>query len=175
MRQRRKILLILLAGFVLLILGVNVYIQQYKEEITNYVVAQINQQIDAEIELDENNASIDMYSHFPHINLTLPSFIITSNVSELMNVDLVSSDLSLIDLLQSKKTLRKVGIEEGVIYLEKDKQGKLNYKIGSSSNSSIDYLSIPSIQLINVQIVYKDFNSSNINLILFQFSKISIL
>lgn len=163
MRQRRKILLILLAGFVLLILGVNVYIQQYKEEITNYVVAQINQQIDAEIELDENNASIDMYSHFPHINLTLPSFIITSNGSELMNVDLVSIDLSLIDLLQSKKTVRKIGIEEGVIYLEKDKQGKLNYKIGSSSNSSIDYLSIPSIQVINVQIVYKDFTYSNIN------------
>jgi hypothetical protein len=133
--------LALLALFVLSLLAVSIYFvgNIYKEELKNYVIEEINREINVKIQVGSVN--ISALRKFPYISVVLADATAWSasgiekeqfsgiNTDTLFYASRIYLQFNLFDIIQKNYRLRKVHAEDGNVNLLADRFGRVNYRL----------------------------------------------
>lgn len=119
-------LLVLLAAIV-----VFVWIRLYGDQITQYMVQEVNQYLDTPAEVEE--VGVDFFYTFPRLSVTFDN--IRMNGSEpyseelLMDVQRASFSFNLLDIWRSEYRINRLNIYKGEVILKEGPDGAINYDI----------------------------------------------
>jgi len=175
MKLKLKTILEYLGAFLVIILllltitGV-VVVKFYGDELEEYAMEQINQQLDTQAQVE--NISVKVFHKFPHTSLVLENVVLWSshncNIREfentradtLLRAKSVSLSFNLIAMVRKNFDIRQIDIRDGFVHLFTDSKGEGNYKMlkeqdrkqGSLGPIDISQLKISGfdIQMVNL-------------------------
>lgn len=136
----------------------------FEDQISNRLVKEINKQLKTELKVGEFNLSL--LSGFPKASANLHNVELDDALKgTLLEAQNLSFRFGLFSLFSSNIKIHSVVIEDGSIYIKKDKRGRLNYDIvkGGSEKQTVSNeetsefaLSIDEAQLNRVEVIYVD-------------------
>lgn len=164
----RKLLRWVFAGMVILlvpILGITIYVLVNKDDIQQYVVDELNKNINARA--DVKRIETGLLHHFPYVSAIFREVVVIPYHQEgfpagdtLLNVDRVSLDFNLWSVLTKKRfQIRSFDIENGNILLLRGPDGKTNWNIwrkGDGRQGRDSLVTIRSLAVSGVKIRYRD-------------------
>jgi hypothetical protein len=118
----------------------------YKDEIRNYVISEINREI--EVKVNVRSAEISVWRKFPFVSVVLTDVTALSGKDfDCLQFPLISSDtlftasriylqFSIIDILNKDYRLRRVHADKGMLNILVDKHGDVNYRIFKKQNKN---------------------------------------
>jgi len=123
--------LFVLVSMLLLIVIASVF----EEQISEKIVAEVNKQLKTELRVGEFNLSL--ISGFPDASANLHDVELDDALSGvLLDAQNLSFRFGLFSLFGSNLKVHSIVIEDGSLYIKKDKRGRTNYDIIKSSTSS---------------------------------------
>jgi hypothetical protein len=146
LKQTYKTLKIILLIITLLILSGVVVGRIYRDEIRNYVISEINRQI--EVKVNVRSAEFSVFRKFPFVSIVLDDAVALSSkdfdrtqfpgtsTDTLFNASRIYLQFNLIDILNKSYRLRKVHAVNGKFTILVDKEGKGNYSIFKEKSSN---------------------------------------
>jgi len=152
--------LFVLVTMILLIVIASVF----EEQISERLVTEVNKQLKTELRVGEFNLSL--ISGFPDASANLHDVELDDALSGmLLEAQNLSFRFGLLSLFGSNIKVHSIVIEDGSLYIKKDKKGRTNYDIikSSPSNSTDDEadenelgLSLDEARLNRVEVIYVD-------------------
>jgi uncharacterized protein involved in outer membrane biogenesis len=149
MKKRLRILLEYLSATVLIILlllaitGV-VVVKFYGDDLTSFVMEQINNRLDSKVDVEEINVRV--FQRFPNTSIRLENVTIWSahnfttrgfegpGADTLLSASHVNVTFNLLGLIRKKYQIRQLEINEGILHLYTDRNGEVNYRIFSAND-----------------------------------------
>lgn len=155
-----KYILYFFAVLFLLVISIIGYLLLNKQEIKNYALSQLNEQLDAKISI--NNIEIALFKQFPKVSLDMHLVRITDPTQPkqfLMQAEHVYVGFNIYDILRKQYKIKLIAIDSGQINLYTDLAGKSNYNIlkPSSNTQQTDQaflFSLNEVKLNQVNVVY---------------------
>jgi hypothetical protein len=134
----------------------------YAEEAKQFVLAEINQQILAEVQVKEMDFSL--LKKFPFATIEFKSIIVKEALEKadrdtLLQAGSVLLHFNLIDILKGRYNLKKIQVKDAIAKPHIDEKGRENYKLWNSEASDENLtlaLSIDEVSLTNVSIQFLD-------------------
>jgi hypothetical protein len=164
MNKYLKKFLVWLGLFVLVIMFLLIMIASvFEDQISERLVTEVNKQLKTEFRVGEFNLSL--ISGFPDASANLHDVELGDALSgTLLEAQNLSFRFGLFSLFGSNIKVHSIVIEDGSLYLKKDKRGRTNYDIiKSSSSGSADNvaerevaLSLDEARLNRVEVIYVD-------------------
>ncbi len=171
MRFVKRLIRYLLILFLVLSAGIVAFVYFNKNEIIASGVAEINQYLDAEVQVDQLDVSV--IENWPQIVVSLSNVHIKSPSPfqhDLLEADEIHIGFNFLSILDGSYDIKSINIDKAVINLEKSISGKLNYDIFKDStssggqgkidlrkitlsNSKLNYFNIGSKQEVALQII----------------------
>ena len=151
--------------FVLVIMFLLIVIASvFEDQISERLVTEVNKQLKTELRVGEFNLSL--ISGFPDASANLHDVELDDALNGmLLEAQNLSFQFGLFSLFGSNIKVHSIVIEDGSLYIKKDKKGRTNYDIiKSSSNSSLTEdgaknevaLSLDEARLNRVEVIYVD-------------------
>lgn len=141
----------------------------YEDEISKYIVSEINKNLRAEVKVDKINFTV--FKKFPDASVEFVNVVVKSakgfNKNEfygyrpdtLVSAKNVFLQFNLIDIFKKKYKIKKIHVIKGNISLFTDRKGKDNYhfwKSGAASDTSSFQLKLKKITFSEVKFIYVD-------------------
>ncbi len=164
----KKILLIFLGIFFLLVAASVALPFLFKDKIAARIDQEIAQSVDAQVILDLDKVSLSIFRRFPNVSATIEDFGIVGNApfqnDTLLSIRELAVDFNLKSILfDDYPTLTGVHLDGGSVYVKVLQDGTANYDIALDSDAaaadtsqSAMKIGIDQIELNNVNLVYDD-------------------
>lgn len=148
---------------ILLVLGVALYLYANQQEIKNYALTQLNEQLTAEVVVE--TMKLDLFEQFPQVSLDLEKVIIedpTNSNKKLLETEHVYVGFNLFDIIRKSYNIKQLTIENGIVSLAIAANGKTNFSILKPTNSKESgtfLVNLKEVQLNNVEVIYTNLQS----------------
>jgi len=141
-----KIILIIFVSIVLFSITAYIVADKYENEIEEYAISQLNEQLQVKINIEDINLSV--FKRFPYISVVFSNMVAWSNpdfnhiefnnVSNdtLFSASSVYLQFSLFDLIRGNYKMKKIYAAQGKLNLLSDTAGKTNFRLFSNTKSS---------------------------------------
>ena len=135
----------------------------FENQISDKLVSEINKQLKTELRVGEFNLSL--LSGFPDASATLHQVQLDDAMNgTLLDAENLSFQFGLFSLFGSSIKVHSIIIEDGSLYIKKDKRGKVNYEVLKSSGESTEEedesngfgLSLDEAKLNRMEVIYLD-------------------
>ena len=122
-----------------------VFSSLYEEKVKAYIVEQINNSVATEI--DVKNIELSIFKQFPYASLafqkvTAKEATKANKKGTLFSAQSVYLQFNIIDILNENYSIKTVAIEDGIVNVRIDKNGKDNYHFWKDAGASDNQLSI---------------------------------
>lgn len=138
--KKVKIIAIIIGVFLLIltIIGV-VFSTIYEDKVKNYILEEINNNVDTKIDVAEINFSV--FKKFPYASLEFEKITaeeVTSNKKKgtLFSAQSIFLQFNIFDILNDDYTIKKIQVEEGVVNININKFGHDNYHFWKKQEAS---------------------------------------
>lgn len=147
----KRVLFIVLLLFVILAIAALVFTSFYGNEIKQYVLNYLNQQLETPIQV--GHIEISFIKDFPDISVVFNDVVILSsktyrkkdfkiNTDTLLKAKEVSMNFNIIEILKKQYELKGIGLNDASVLFCIDKKGQNNFKIFKSSNDTIEAINV---------------------------------
>ncbi|MEO1436730.1 MAG: AsmA family protein, partial [Bacteroidota bacterium] len=138
----------------------------FKEELVGLAKTQINQQIDAEVDFDED-IKLSLFKHFPDLSLQINDISVTGNDAfdgyQLAQLGSASFDLDIMSVIKKDLPIRinSIRLQDAEVKVLVLEDGTANYDIATASadtsSASADFnIALEAYELSNVNMLYQD-------------------
>src|SRR5665647_3624957 len=146
MKRFLKVVLWILIIFIVLSIGLIIFVQTNNKTVVNELKKQLNKYLLTEVQI--NNMHISSLRNFPNITLILDKVVVKEvpkesglNLAELDKVYLV---MNLIDFIRKDYIIQKVICSKGIVNIRRYQNGTYNYDIWKttakdSTTSNVDF------------------------------------
>jgi len=117
----------------------------YGTEITNYVISELNKKLVGKVAIEEVSFSLlrkfpDASIIFKGVTASAPDDFqaISANEKNLLAADIVFLQLNIMDLIDGVYNINEIHIEDAILNIASDKNGKFNYNIFKTDNNTSD-------------------------------------
>ncbi|MDP1747647.1 MAG: AsmA family protein, partial [Bacteroidota bacterium] len=136
----------------------------YQDEVKEYVIEELNKHLNTQLIIDGKDIDFTVLKSFPYASLDFKNVkalevIENKKKDTLFKAGKISLQFNLVDIIRKKYHVKKIKIDDVVVKIRIDKNGKDNYHFWkSSSDTSVTAFSfdLQKIVLTNVQLYYKD-------------------
>jgi len=144
MRKVRNILFTLLSVFIFVMLAGILLARIFEQEVTSYVIKEINKNLATEIKVSE--VSLSLLKKFPDASVIFNEVLVKSAKTDadpfmpdtLLSAEQVLLNFNIIDLIRSDYSLNDLQMSNGSINIFIGRDGKENYQFWSGNNSASD-------------------------------------
>lgn len=127
-RFLRKTLWGLGLAFLLLAAASVVIAAFFEEEIGERILAELNQQIETELKVE--NFELSLLAGFPNVSARLNDVILKDKgKGNLLEANEIAFKIGFFSLFSSNINVKSVKISDGALYIKRDRKGRVNYKI----------------------------------------------
>ena len=149
----------------------------YHDEVKEYVVAELNKQLNTQIIIDGKDIDFTVLKSFPYASVDFKNIkaleaIESKNKDTLFKAGKVSFQFNILDIINKKYHVKKIKIEDVDLKIRIDKNGKDNYhfwKAVSDTGSSAFSFALEKIVLNKIRLSYKDYKArKNIDVLIKQ-------
>ncbi|MES2395151.1 MAG: AsmA-like C-terminal region-containing protein, partial [Bacteroidota bacterium] len=163
-----RIIIFLFIFFVAVVGGGSVAGYYYQDEVKEYVIEELNKHLNTQLIIDGKDIDFTVLKSFPYASLDFKNVkalevIENKKKDTLFKAGKISLQFNLVDIIRKKYHVKKIKIDDVVLKIRIDKNGKDNYHFWkSSSDTSVTAFSfaLEKIVLTNVQLYYKDQKAS---------------
>lgn len=163
----RKIIIIILAVFTALLVGLVAVPFIFKDKIIAIVDQKIASAVNAQVYYDYNNISFSVFKRFPHISATLKDFGVIGNPpfqnDTLIHVNNLQVDFNLKSILfGDNPSLTGLHLDGGSMYVKVFEDGRANYDIINPEEDQVEteesdfQIGVDLIEVNNFNFVYDD-------------------
>lgn len=163
----RKIIIIILAVFTVLLVGLVAVPFIFKDKIIAIVDQKIASAVNAQVYYDYNNVSFSVFKRFPHISATLKDFGVIGNPpfqnDTLIHVNNFQVDFNLKSILfGDNPSLTGLHLDGGSMYVKVFEDGRANYDIINPEEDQVEteesdfQIGVDLIEVNNFNFVYDD-------------------
>ena len=158
-----KIASITLGGFLALILialvAIQVYVNTHKTTLVKMVNEKLNDAMAGDVTVKD--IDVNVWRYFPNVSIRIQNIDIKDSVykKSLLKIRYISTKLNAFKLISSEVDIHNLYLEDGVIYLFKDKNGFSNnyiFKKNKTKQPGAHPAIIDEIELKNIQFVTQD-------------------
>lgn len=176
MNRTKRVLLIIILSLTGLFLTASLLAYIYRDKVRNIVVAAINKNLTAKIEVGE--ISFSFIRNFPYATVDFNTIKVNepkefSANGTVMNAGKLSLLFNIAGIFSDQYRLKKIILTDASLNLQIDKNGIANYEIWNSKNDSTQKsafkLELQNVELENVNVLY--YNVSKMQDISFQIIK----
>ena len=159
-----RIIIFLFILFVTLAGGGAVVAFYYQDEVKEYVVGELNKQLNTQLIIDGKDIDFTVLKSFPYASLDFEN-VKALEVTQYKRKDTlfkarkISFQFNLVDVLRKKYHAKKIKVDDVVLNIQIDRKGNDNYHFWkSSTDTSVTAFSfaLEKIVLTNVQLYYKN-------------------
>ncbi|MBJ7429605.1 MAG: hypothetical protein JHD28_11730, partial [Bacteroidia bacterium] len=128
---------ILLASILLLLFAAAVfvgYLLNNKRILTNFVIEQINQNLNAELKVKSSDVTI--FQHFPNVSLDLVGVSLQTKTDNILTANHLYFGFNIKDILNKNYHIQIITLDSATINLKIDENGKSNLDIVKGSNET---------------------------------------
>ena len=160
-RRILKISLIVLGVYLLLMVGLSIYIFSSKERLVNFLTSKMKESILGEMKI--GNADVTVWRSFPNIGIQLNNLTISDSVyhRQFLNAKQITAKIGLFDLLGAKTNINSVEVDNAVIHVFTDAKGYSNSYVLKPQNKSTKKdkkpVVINNLELVNVTAISENF------------------
>ncbi len=134
----------------------------YQDEVKEFVITELNKQLNSEIIVDGNNIDFTVIKNFPYASVDFKKVkALDANKSKakdtLFSASLISLQFNLLDIFRKNYKIKKLVLENITLNLRIDKNGNDNYHFWKSSGdtTSIQFqFALEKIHLKSTRIIY---------------------
>jgi hypothetical protein len=154
-----RFVLILVAA---LITALSIYSYTSADEIKNYLLKEINQQL--LVQADVKEVEISLFQNFPNLSLILSQVHMHQGSKSIIKAEELRVKFSLFDLLDQKFELHSLAIKGGQLELIEDENGRFFPKIWNSDSEADEQqkisfeLKLRKVSLSNIKLHYAEKN-----------------
>lgn len=139
MRILKRIAIILSILVTLVIVSGFVFAKLYEDDVKQYILAEINNRLNTEIDVKEINFSV--LQKFPNASLefntvTAEEVIESPKKGTLFSAKSIYLQFNILDIINENYIVKKIHVDNGLINVRIDKEGKINYKFWKEKNDS---------------------------------------
>ena len=145
--KKLKIITIVLGAIltIFIIIGI-IFSTVYEDKVKIFILERINSSINTKI--DVKNIEFSVFKKFPYATLEFQEVTaeeVTKNTKKgtLFSAQSIYLQFNIIDVLNENYTIKKIQVENGMVNVKIDKQGKDNYHFIKKSGCSICFMKIP--------------------------------
>ena len=136
----------------------------YEDEVKQYVISELNKQLNTQVILDTKDIDFSIFRNFPYAsidfkNLKALDAVVDNKKDTLFKAGKISFQFNLPDIFRKNYHIKKIEIENVVVDIRIDKEGKDNYHFWKSSTdttSSNFEFALEKINMSNVQFLYRN-------------------
>jgi hypothetical protein len=148
LKKTSKIILYLILVFAILISGGILAGYIYRDEIKNYIISEINNEIDVKVNL--SSAELSVFRKFPYVSVLLNEVVALTgkgfsryefsgiNADTLFTASRIYLQFNILDILHEDYRLRRVHAVNGTFNILVDKRGRVNYRIFKETAGGFD-------------------------------------
>jgi hypothetical protein len=171
MKRKLRILLEYLSAFVLIVLlllaiASVVVVKFYGDDLKQYVMTLINENLDSSIDVKE--IDVKVFQKFPNASLRLEGVTIWSSHNfdaynfpgpgpdTLLAANTVNVSFNLLGLIRKKYNIRQLEIKDGILHLYTDRQGEVNFKLSSGDGKkrkSDQLINLSQLKIVNFHFI----------------------
>lgn len=160
MNKFKKVLIIAAATLATLFLAVSFVAWLYKDKVKALVVAGINENLKAEIEVGA--ISFSFFSHFPYASVDFENVRAKEpkgfeTTGTIMNAQHLSLLFSITDIFRENYRLKKIVLTDASLNLQVAENGETNYEIWKSDSTATGkqfHLELQDVEFKNVDVLY---------------------
>ncbi len=153
----------------------------YHDKVKEYVVGELNKQLNTEIIIDGKDIDFTILKSFPYAsvdfkNVKALEVIESKNKDTLFKAGKISFQFNIVDILKKKYHVKKIKIEDVDLKIHIDKSGRDNYhfwKPSADTGSAAFSFALEKIVLNKIHFSYKDYKTSKYLDVLIKQSTIS--
>lgn len=157
-----RLLTFLFSLFLLLAIAAFIVGKYYQDEVKEYVIAQLNKQLNTQVIVDGKDIDFTVLRNFPLASVDFKNVkaldaIDAGKKDTLFRAGLISVQFSLLDVFRKNYTVKKMVIEQAKCRLRIDASGKDNYHFWKSDQDTASgsfSFALKNIQLKDVQVSY---------------------
>lgn len=109
-----------------------IFTQLYGPEVKEMLLREINKNIVTEVEI-YGPVEFSVFKHFPKVSLAIHDIHVSGSMPEkdsaLFRADRIYLMMNLLDVIRQNWTIKTIAIENGALYLSRDKNGEVNYNL----------------------------------------------
>ncbi len=173
-RYLKRILIFLFISLALILGAIFIAGYIYQNEVKEYVIKQLNEQLNTQLIIDAKDIDFTVLQNFPHAsvdfkNIKVMEVVESKNKDTLFKAGKVSFFFNLIDIFNKNYHLKKIRMDDLSIKIKINKNGKDNYhfwKTSSVKDSTSFSFALENVELNKIEVSYID-NSTNKNINLF--------
>lgn len=136
----------------------------YQDEVKEYVIEELNKHLNTQLIIDGKDIDFTILKSFPYASLDFQNVkalevIENKKKDTLFKAGKISLQFNLVDIIRKKYHVKKIKIDDVVLKIRIDKNGKDNYhfwKPPSDTSVTTFSFALEKIVLTNVQLYYKD-------------------
>jgi hypothetical protein len=174
-RFLKRIFLFLLFLIVLIVGGCFIIGYYYQDDVKNYIVTQLNKELNTEIIIDGKDIDFTVLKNFPLASVefkNVKALDATSSIKKdtLFKAQNISLLFNIVDVFNKKYRIKKIMVEDVILNIRIDKLGNDNYhfwKSSSDKNPANFSFALEKISLKKIQLQYNnDQTRQYVNLII---------
>jgi len=150
--------------------GVSIIGYYYQDKVKEYVIAELNKQLNTKIIIDGKDIDFTIIKSFPYAsvdfkNVKALEVVESKNKDTLFKAGKISFQFNIIDIFRKEYHVKKIKIDAVILKIRIDKNGKDNYHFWkSSADTSVTAFSfsLEKIVLSKIQVYYTDYKSDKI-------------
>ncbi len=155
----RKLFFGFVAMLFLIILVSTIIITFFEKELGQKILKEVNKSLKTELSVGEFELSL--FSGFPKASANLRQVkLADTNSGNLLEADNLAFRFGLFSLFGSNINLHSLVIQDGALYVHKDKKGKTNYDVVQTSDTESSgsdlSISLNEASLENIELIYSD-------------------
>lgn len=146
-----------------ILFGVGWYISSfYEDEVKNYILTEINNNLNTKIDIEEINFSV--FKKFPYASLEFKNVradevIEKKKKADLFKIKSIYFQFNIIDIIKKNYVIKKIAVENGFINLKIDKKGNDNFHFWKKDTSSVE----SSFKVELSKLVFENISLSTVN------------
>jgi len=162
LRFLKRLFLFVFVFILLLLAAVATIGYVYQDEVKEYVIAELNKQLNTEIIVDGNDIDFTVIKNFPYASVDFKNVkaldaLKTSPKDTLFKAGEISLQFNLLDIFKKNYKIKKIRLENVLLHVKVDKQGNDNYhfwKESADSSSSSFAFALEKIETANIRFKY---------------------
>lgn len=136
----------------------------YEDEVKQYVISELNKQLNTQVILDTKDIDFSIFRNFPYAsidfkNLKALDAVVDNKKDTLFKAGRISFQFNLPDIFRKNYHIKKIEIENVIVDIRIDKEGKDNYHFWKSSTDTTSAnfeFALEKINMSNVQFLYRN-------------------
>ncbi|HEY0031368.1 MAG TPA: AsmA-like C-terminal region-containing protein [Bacteroidia bacterium] len=168
-RFLRRLFIFIITLFVILVGSGFVIGYYYQDEVKEYVIGELNKQLNTEIIVDGKDIDFTILKNFPYASVDFKNVKALEaterkNKDTLFSASEISLQFNIIDIFKKNYSVKKIEIQDVDLKIRIDKEGMDNYHFwkesADTSNTAFSF-SLEKIVLIKIRLSYKDERARN--------------